>query len=337
VEGRRRVLRVLRVDDVPSHDASARAYELELAVRCAMCLEVRDNLRLLSCLHSFCLECISTAVELAAGGKISCALCKVPGGSGARPNGERLQLAGGRALNCVWCDFCVQATTTLTAAAVSELPPDAARIAAVTQYRVVDAAASHDRAAVACQMCDIGGACVAFCETCHEFACEACVGIHRVLRAYKGHTVRLLREAATSSAGAVSLRRPICCSEHAGEVLRVFCASCNTAACLICGMVKHKGHDVVDNATAAGGMRDHLRAAVTAIAFGETKEGEFKVALAAKLAHVKEAHAARSSDINAASEALVRVVQETRDALLKSADEMLASQEAALRAQAKEV
>ena len=99
MEGRRRVLRVLRVDDVSSQDASARAYELELAVRCAMCcLEVRDNLRLLSCLHSFCLECISTAVELAAGGKISCALCKVPGGSGARPNGERLLLAGGRAL-----------------------------------------------------------------------------------------------------------------------------------------------------------------------------------------------------------------------------------------------
>ncbi len=223
----------------------------------------------------------------------------------------------------------------MTAAVVTELPPDAARIAAVAQYRVVDAAAGRDKKAVVCQMCNTGGASVAFCETCHEFACEGCVGIHKVLRAYAAHTVRMLREAAAAGAGAVSLRRPVCCSEHADEVLRMFCSSCNKAACVICGMVKHKGHEVVDVATASAGMRARLRAAVTAVAFGETKEGEFKAALAAKLAHVKGAHAATARDINAASAALVRVVLEKRDALLKSVDDFLAGQEAALRAQAK--
>ncbi len=62
-------------------DAAARAYELELEVRCGMCLEVKDDLRLLPCLHSFCGECLSGAVASTASGaereKILCALCKV--------------------------------------------------------------------------------------------------------------------------------------------------------------------------------------------------------------------------------------------------------------------
>jgi hypothetical protein len=52
---------------------------LELAVRCALCLEVKEELRLLPCLHSFCTECLTKAAETAPGGKISCALCQVRG------------------------------------------------------------------------------------------------------------------------------------------------------------------------------------------------------------------------------------------------------------------
>ena len=45
----------------------------------ATCLTVTDNMRLLPCLQSFCLECLRGAVEVAAGGDIACALslCKV--------------------------------------------------------------------------------------------------------------------------------------------------------------------------------------------------------------------------------------------------------------------
>ncbi len=67
-------------DPVPNNilaqDASARAYELELSVRCGMCLEVVEDLRLLPCLHSFCADCLRTAAAAATGGRIACPLCK---------------------------------------------------------------------------------------------------------------------------------------------------------------------------------------------------------------------------------------------------------------------
>ena len=79
---------VIRVAGWDVQDASARAYELELAVRCGICLDVKDDLRLLPCLHSYCPECVSKQVEAASagsggggggsGGVITCPICKVP-------------------------------------------------------------------------------------------------------------------------------------------------------------------------------------------------------------------------------------------------------------------
>ena len=60
-----------------SQDASARAYEMELEVRCGMCLEVCNDLRLLPCLHSFCGDCLQAAVAAAEGGRVACPICKV--------------------------------------------------------------------------------------------------------------------------------------------------------------------------------------------------------------------------------------------------------------------
>ena len=58
-------------------DGAARAYKMELEVRCGMCLGVCNDLLLLLCLHSFCGDCLRAAVAAAAGGELPCPICKV--------------------------------------------------------------------------------------------------------------------------------------------------------------------------------------------------------------------------------------------------------------------
>lgn len=110
------------------------------------------------------------------------------------------------------------------------------------------------------------------------------------MRVFKTHVARPLSDTVHTMAGAASFRRPVCCPEHNGEAVRMFCTTCNKAACVVCAIVKHKGHDVVDTATASAGMRDRLRAAVAAVGFDASAEGTFKTALAAKIAHVTGVH-----------------------------------------------
>ncbi len=219
-----------------------------------------------------------------------------------------------------------------------ELPPDAARIAAVAQYRVVDAAAKQDAAAVVCQLCVAANAAVSHCEECSTFLCEFCSTCHKQMRATAKHVVRALAEAAIAVAApgsGAAFRRPVYCAEHPRDEVCMYCTACNKAACVRCALLKHKGHDIVETAKAAAGMRERLRAAVAAIGFDAAAEGTFKTALAAKLAHVTGVHDATTKEVNAAADVYVRAVYERRDALNKVADELLAAQTAALRAQAK--
>ena len=241
---------------------------------------------------------------------------------------------------CVHLTFCPQASTALTVEGVSELPPDAGRIAAVAQYRVIDAASKKDENAVVCQMCDDGYAAFAHCADCAAFLCEGCSTYHRKQRITAKHVVAMLGEAtvgAAASAAAWSFRRQICCREHTGEPMRMFCTTCNKAECMICGMLKHSGHKIVDTATASAGMRDTLRAAVAEIGFDAAAEGAFKTALAAKIADVTRVHDATNVDIDAAAEAHISAVNERRGALKKVSDDLLTVQLATLRAQAKAV
>jgi hypothetical protein len=230
--------------------------------------------------------------------------------------------------------------TTLKVEGVTDLPPDAGRIAAVAQYRVLDAAASKDEKPVVCEMIEDGNAAVSHCEDCSSFMCEGCTSNHKKMKITAKHVVRSLGatavEGATSSI-AGSFRRPLCCREHSGEPMRMFCTTCNKAECMICGMLKHSGHKIVDTATASAGMRDTLRAAVAEIGFDAAAEGAFKTALAAKIADVTRVHDATNVDIDAAAEAHISAVNERRGALKKVSDDLLTVQLATLRAQAKAV
>ena len=91
-----------------------------------------------------------------------------------------------------------------------------------------------------CDNCDSGDPPVSRCATCCHFLCEFCTTGHKRGRSTKTHHLMSLEEAKQEGPGAVT--RPSLCKEHDGEILKLFCETCDEAICRDCTIVKHREH-----------------------------------------------------------------------------------------------
>ena len=91
-----------------------------------------------------------------------------------------------------------------------------------------------------CDNCDSGDPPVNRCPTCCHFLCEFCTAGHKRGRSTKTHRLMSLEEA--KEEGPVAVIRPSLCKEHDGEILKLFCETCDEAICRDCTIVKHREH-----------------------------------------------------------------------------------------------
>ena len=91
-----------------------------------------------------------------------------------------------------------------------------------------------------CDICDSGDPPVNRCNTCSHFLCEFCTQAHQRGRNSRTHCLVSLEEA--KDMGSVALTKPSVCKEHEGELLKLFCETCDEAICRDCTIVKHREH-----------------------------------------------------------------------------------------------
>ena len=91
-----------------------------------------------------------------------------------------------------------------------------------------------------CDNCESGDPPVNRCAQCCHFLCEFCTAGHKRGRSTKTHRLMSLEEA--KEEGPVAVTRPSLCKEHDGEVLKLFCETCDEAICRDCTIVKHREH-----------------------------------------------------------------------------------------------
>ena len=91
-----------------------------------------------------------------------------------------------------------------------------------------------------CDNCESGDPPVNRCATCCHFLCEICTAAHKRGRSTKTHCLMSLEEA--KEGGPVAVTRPSLCKEHEGEILKLFCETCDEAICRDCTIVKHREH-----------------------------------------------------------------------------------------------
>ena len=187
-------------------------------VTCSICLDTFTEPKTITCLHTFCCECLKRhALTTEQRGKFRCPECQaqvdVPESFDKLPTGF--------------------------------LQNSLLGVLAVQQ--------SDDGSEINCGNCRKKSAETSFCFECGKFMCPDCVNAHELLRnvAFEGHKVRPIKHFQAQDYEALLKRQSFCFQQyHEREVTRFFCIDCQTCVCQICVVTDHKNHtfDPLDKA-----------------------------------------------------------------------------------------
>uniref|UniRef100_A0A3Q0RG16 RING-type E3 ubiquitin transferase n=1 Tax=Amphilophus citrinellus TaxID=61819 RepID=A0A3Q0RG16_AMPCI len=201
---------------------------------CKVCKRLYRDPKILPCLHTFCSDCISqlepfsvssrSRRDVAEGGRRDEAL-------------EADRPAGTITVLCPECDCEV------------DVPPSGP-VGLSTDHLALDEVFLETLVTdgpLGCDLCGEGGA-ESRCEVCCVNLCEFCCQAHRRQKRTASHSVQALEELKARG----RLCRPVLCTLHPGQELRLFCQPCDLPVCLECAATLHRDHrccptrDVID-------------------------------------------------------------------------------------------
>ena len=192
--------------------------QLEENLQCTVCLEVLTDPRTLPCCHSFCKDCLEGVVQILRG--------KAP---------------RGRPIREFPCPYCRAKFILDPDKHVADMPRNhficnMIKVAAVLD-RGIGVPCSHN--------CSQSYS-VTRCVTCEKFLCRECLTGHNNYRANNGHSV-LTMEELSKPENRKKIKDKMCCNEHSGKKLKVYCETCNQLICRDCMDFKHvkQGHSCV--------------------------------------------------------------------------------------------
>ncbi|KAM6969966.1 E3 ubiquitin-protein ligase TRIM45 [Aplochiton taeniatus] len=186
---------------------------------CKVCKRLYREPKILPCLHTFCADCIRQLEPFS-----------VPS-------------VNGQAIESKYGSRCLEkpAVTVLCPECDSEVDiPLSGADGLTTDHLALDEVfletlANED--IVVCDLCSEGNA-EKRCEVCCVNLCEFCSQAHRRQKRTASHTIQCLQELRTQG----RLSRPVLCSHHPGQELRLFCDPCNLPVCLECAATFHRDH-----------------------------------------------------------------------------------------------
>lgn len=193
---------------------------------CNVCKRLFREPKILPCLHTFCSDCIAQLESFSLSSRDRTAVK----GSGSEASVTVTVL-------CPDCDSEVD----LPASGPAGLSTDHLALDEVFLETLVT------DGPLACDLCGEGAA-ESRCEICAVNLCEFCCQAHRRQKRTASHSVQGLHE--LKSRG--RLCRPVLCSLHPGQELRLFCQPCDLPVCLECAATLHRDHrccpthDVID-------------------------------------------------------------------------------------------
>ncbi|XP_028398989.1 E3 ubiquitin-protein ligase TRIM36-like [Dendronephthya gigantea] len=190
--------------------------ELEENLECTVCLEPLKDPRTLPCFHSFCKDCLEDVVKT------------------CRDKAPR-----DRPVREFPCPNCREMFT---------LDPDK-NVADMRRNHFIcnmvkaTAVLNRDRKfGVPCSHNCTQSYSVARCVTCEKFLCQECLTAHNSYRGHTGHSV-LTMEELSKPENRKKIKDKMYCNEHPGEILKVYCETCDQLICKDCMDFEHMKPD----------------------------------------------------------------------------------------------
>lgn len=191
------------------------AEQLSEELTCAICIHRLKDPKVLPCLHTFCKECLVDATR------------------------------GKTQTNCPKC----RETHPLPEGGVDKLLTNFAvnSLLELLEVHEADGGQSEDRdppkKALRCESGLDESDAAARCLDCNTYLCQACWIMHKKLVLTQKHKTLSLSE--IKDAGEKCLHKPHYCTEHVGEVLKLYCKTCSKTICGDCTYVDHREHKFV--------------------------------------------------------------------------------------------
>ena len=181
---------------------------------CQYCDNIYQDPQILSCLHSYCLQCIT-----------------------------KLHVEGTTSITCPTCNQ----STTIPDGGVSSLPRNVRLSQETKQDKILRKVTSTSPPP--CDSCDENSP-IAYCTECDHLLCNACFDAHQKLKVLRSHSSFTLKEAQNMSRDKLikmlsssSSSSPMC-HDHDDQKLRIYCQQCAIPLCVECTIITHNGHPV---------------------------------------------------------------------------------------------
>ncbi|KAF3694527.1 Tripartite motif-containing protein 45 [Channa argus] len=188
---------------------------------CNVCKRLYRDPKILPCLHTFCSDCIERLEPFSVSSR---------GAHGSGSGGEAVEPQRSAATVTVLCPDCDSEV---------DIPPTGPAGLSTDHLALDDVFLETlvTDGPLGCDLCGEGGA-ESRCEVCCVHLCEFCCKAHRRQKRTASHSVQALEE--LKSRG--RLCRPVLCSLHPGQELRLFCQPCDLPVCLECAATLHRDH-----------------------------------------------------------------------------------------------
>ncbi|KAI8520796.1 hypothetical protein Bbelb_005500 [Branchiostoma belcheri] len=204
-------------------------------LQCKICLEPYRRPKVLSCLHTFCQECL-----------------------------EQLHKRQGE-LQRLECPTC-RDKTELPGSGVSALKDNFFVESLKDAVKLHKTVSETEGERAVCGLCELGEEPVkSYCVECKELLCERCITMHARITSKAlnfGHQLMTVDQVRSGTGLKAVKPRTQPCKLHSDEALKFYCETCGEAVCRDCIMVEHKDHSYTHLAKAAGGIKEQLSAAL---------------------------------------------------------------------------
>lgn len=211
--------------------------EIKIAKKCCWCqqtLTVTDRPKLLECFHSCCEPCLKQEQQKAVNQNqscnvltITCPLCKTDNRSDYIINNH----------------FLIEMLQSLQTDETSNGSGSSSN------------GSAEEVRSPKCANDDLPA--TSFCVDCSELICDNCVAAHQRLKITKDHTIKS-KDAAENKSDK-DTKKEIKCQIHPGEILSVYCESCDRLTCRDCQLTEHQQHSFKFANEMAKETRDHLK------------------------------------------------------------------------------
>ena len=181
-------------------------------VTCSICLDTFTDPKTITCLHTFCCECLKKhALISQRNGKFRCPECQA---EVDLPEGNRFD----------------------------KLPTSFHHNSLLSVLTIRQSGKGND---ISCGICKKKSAEISYCFECAKFMCSDCVNAHQLFSHFtEGHKVTPVKQFQPQDYEALMKRRSFCSLQyHEREITRFFCHKCKLCVCHICIATDHKAHE----------------------------------------------------------------------------------------------